>query len=306
MQKSDAKKGMKVTFGRSGPRAAKAVGVIEKCNPARAKIRITEQFNSYSPGQVFNVAYELMKPLSENGEETKTETDSKQTKIEVGKTLFRSGFADGNPLWKVIRKEGRNYRCEVQNEKTEINGKWYDSDWVGTQKIFTPEEIRSTIGLSDLFKKLDKEHTSIYDNLIPGQIIHYNNGHGCWVRCETVVENGKNVLKPIALLGEWQSHELPSRRLDGSIYNSYYVNMILNGETFAPNASHLFEAKSEFESKYIDPSTLDPISLEVPEMEENESLKASLWKKINEIQTLCGDNQRDPQSIIDDIKSLIK
>jgi len=304
MQRSDAKKGMKVTFGRRGPRAAKAVGIIEKCNPARAKVRITEQFNSYSPGQVFNVAYEMMEQLSESGNEPKTEI-AKQSKIEVGKTMFRSAYADGNPIWKAIRKEGRNYRCEVQNERVEIGGRWYDSDWVGTQKIFSPEEIQATIGLSELFEKLDERHRFFYDNLTPGQIVHYNNGFNDWVRCEVVVEDGENKLKRIALVGEWRSHDLPRRTQDGSIYNGYYGNKIINGETFTPNSSHLFEAGCQPRNG-IDPSTLDPVSLEVPEMDDSEAMTASLWKRINEIQNLCGDNQRDPQDIINEIRVLLE
>ena len=67
MNKDNAEKGMKVVFSSGGPRSTKAVGVIEKCNPARAKVKLTEQFNSHTPGTVFNVPYTIMEPMPETG-----------------------------------------------------------------------------------------------------------------------------------------------------------------------------------------------------------------------------------------------
>lgn len=314
MQKKDAKAKMKVVISRGGPRAARACGVIEKCNPSRAKVRITEQFNSRPEGTIFNVPYELMEPLPANGDKNavsfKDDTSASEgnaSEIVVGTTTFRSIYADSNALWKVIRKEGRNYRCQIENEQIEIDGKMYDGDYAGQQKIFSPEEILGSIGMSKLFDGLAKNHDNFYANLTPGQTIHYQNGFDQWVRCEVVItgDDGEKKLKPIALVGEWREHDLPKRMRDGSIYNGYHANQIIKGETMTPNASNLFEAGCKPRNG-IDPTTLVPISLAVPAMTDEEDAKAKLWQKVAKIGEIVNDNKTDdPQTILNRVARLV-
>jgi len=50
-----------VAFGRE--RGATAIGLILKCNPTRAKVQLTAQFNSHPPGTVFTVPYSMLKAV---------------------------------------------------------------------------------------------------------------------------------------------------------------------------------------------------------------------------------------------------
>lgn len=303
MQKSDAKKGMKVVFGRGGDRAAKAVGVIEKCNPARAKVKITEQFNSHEPGTVFNVPYAIMEQLPESGDKDDVKIvnpgrrrNGDDVEIVVGETTFHSVYADSNACWRVKRKEGRNYRCRIEDD---------NPDYGGTEKIFSPEEIRGSIGMSNLFQGLADSHDAFYKALTPGQTIHYHNSFNQWVRCEVVAEGGENKLRPVALVGEWRSHDLPKRMRNGEIYNGYHAEQILKGETFAPNASNLFEAGYKPKNG-VDPTTLTPISLAVPDMTEDEEATAVLWQKVEAIADLTSRNTHDknPKDILNAVRNL--
>ena len=313
MQKKEAENGMKVVISRGGPRAARAKGIVRKCNPSRAKVEITEQFNSRPAGTMFNVPYELMEPLPANGDKDAvvfrddTSAGGNDTEIVVGTTTFRSTYADSNALWKVVRKEGRNYRCQIENERIEIDGKWYEGDYAGEQKIFSPEEIRGSIGLSKMFDGLAKSHDNFYANLTPGQTIHYQNGFDNWVRCVVVIasDDGEKKLKPVALVGEWRSHDLPSRYRDGSINEGYYPKMIRTGELMTPNASNLFEAGGKPRNG-IDPSTLSPISLAVPAMTDEEDAKAKLWQKVAKISEFVNDHKADdPQVILNRVTRLV-
>ena len=67
---------------------------------------------------------------------------TKTKKIIPGKTKFRYVYADDQPLWIVVEKRGRGtWLCEIVNEREEINGEWYDSDFAGHQQAFLTEDI---------------------------------------------------------------------------------------------------------------------------------------------------------------------
>jgi hypothetical protein len=64
MQKSDFRMHQPVSFGRK--RGATAYGKIVKLNPKKAKVQLTQSYNSSPAGAVWGVPYELLKPI-ENG-----------------------------------------------------------------------------------------------------------------------------------------------------------------------------------------------------------------------------------------------
>ena len=227
---------------------------------------------------------------------------------------FRYHHADSNPLWEVTGKSGRDvWECVIVDEPVEINGKIYPSDYSGTVKAFFTKEIQGSIGMSQLFEKLADNTNNFYASLKPGQIVHYHNSFNQYVRCAVVVENGENKLKPIALVGEWRDYDLPDRYPDGSIYFPYHVKQVLNGETFTPNDSCIFEAPGFHRDSKLDPRKLEPISLEVPPMTEKEEELAKLWLKIGEIQEISKQNDsasslatdKHPQIILDEIKRIL-
>lgn len=317
MEKRDAKAKMNVVFGRPGENAERSIGVIVKCNPTRAKVKLLEERGTrrqYQVGDIFNVPYALMEPAPEDGDKSKVEIIRHRPTVEIvpGQTTFRSVYADSNALWKVLRSKGRGvYLCEIVDEPIEIDGKMYPSDYSGTQKAFLEREIVGSIGMSNLFEGLNQKHENFYDALVPGQTIHYQNGFDNWVRCVVVKDGKENKLKPVALVGEWRSHDLPRRYSDGRVYNGHYADMVLKGELFTPNASNLFEAGCKPRNG-VDPSTLSPISLALPEMTAEEKRIAGLWQQVHSIKSVIDgdDSERskelDPAEILRKIKSMVK
>jgi len=216
--------------------------------------------------------------------------DTKTAKIIPGKTTFRSHYADSNPLWLVIKKLGRGaWLCRATEESV---------DWAGTEKSFLTREIVGSIQMGNLWDSLGKKHDDFYAALVDGQTIHYHNGFNSWVRCEVV----NHELKPVALAGKWGDYDLPRRTRDGQVLMPYYVRMITQGETFTPNASNLFEAGCKPRDG-IDPTTLPPISLAVPEMTEEDTAQAKLWKQIAAIEAACNAGG-EPEAILAKIKNL--
>lgn len=60
MQRELCRVGMSVQFGRT--RGEKTIGVVEKLNPKKAKVRTTEQRGETPAGTVWNVPYSLLSP----------------------------------------------------------------------------------------------------------------------------------------------------------------------------------------------------------------------------------------------------
>lgn len=309
MQKSDAKNDMKVVFGRPGDNAEKSIGVIVKCNPTRARVKLLEERGTrsqYAVGAMFNVPYSLMEVAPTNGDKSKVEIKgNRPTEIIPGQTTFRAVHADSNALWKVLSKNGRDtWLCQIVNEPVTVGDKTYPGDYAGTRKAFLSREILGSIDMGKLFEGYQHQHEKFYASLYPGQTIHYHNGFDNWVRCTVVEEDGKYVLKATALVGDWKSHDLPRRMRDGSVYNGYNADKVLNGDTFTPNASNLFENGCKPRNG-IDPSTLTPVSLEVKGMSEAETATARLWHKVGEIHKITNAHEGNPQDVLDAVAKLL-
>ena len=58
MLREQCKVGMTVTFGRTA--GEKTVGVVEKCNPSKAKVRTTEARGKSPAGTIWHVPYSLL------------------------------------------------------------------------------------------------------------------------------------------------------------------------------------------------------------------------------------------------------
>ena len=291
MLKINAKVGMQVVFGRSGERAEKSIGKIIKINPTKAKVELLEErgtHKTHTVGTVFLVPYDLMEPHTGNKEEVKIKSRNEVT-ITPGVTTFRSIYADSNALWKVIRSKGQDcWLCEIQSDPVTLpDGRVLSGDYVGTQKVFMSREIAATVGLSQFWAKQDDQNAKFYATLSFGQTVHYQNNRNAWVRTIVVQDKGQKVLKPIALVGTWATHDLPKRQADGSVYMGYHGERITKGETFKPNYSHLWEGSYPRRPDEIDPNTLMPINLELPPMTAEEQHQAKLYRTLQSIYDLA-------------------
>lgn len=107
-------------------------------------------------------------------------------------------------------------------------------------------------------------------------------------------------------MGNWHSHELPSRLSTGEILDTYWSKQIKEGEFTKPNASNIWEfyltSKNKKPTNMIDdPTVMEPINLELPEMTQDQKLNADLWATVNGIRDILNDHSGNPQEIIDSV-----
>lgn len=220
--------------------------------------------------------------------------------IKIG-TEFRASYADSNALWTVVKKKANDvWLCEIVNEPVEYDGKIFNGDYAGVQKVFLSSEIERSLNISDLFKNIKDDCEKFYLSLKEGDIVHYHNGFNQFVRCR--ITKNKDLL-PIALVGNWRKHDLPKRNFDGQIILPHYARCVINGEAFKPNATNIYEYP--LFKKLVDPTTLPETDLSVPEQTEEEKKISKVWVSIQEIQQQISIGHNDPNFILDKIKEII-
>lgn len=158
--------------------------------------------------------------------------------------------------------------------------------------------------------KMKLNNERFYGGLVPGQILHYYNGFNQFVRCVVVESQGPigqpHGLKPVAMVGDWKASHLPSRLNDGSINLGYYPTKIAKGTIIAPHESCIYEANP---NKYaVDPRTMDPIDLSVPDMTPEQEEVAAKWQKVQAVEHALAKGylrDLDPDKILDNIRDLL-
>lgn len=229
--------------------------------------------------------------------------------VKVG-DMFRFTIGDCHALWKVLRKNSYNsWECTCQNEPVVINNKSYMSDYAGSIRFFATSELSSYI---ESFKQLEQqkeEQRNWYNQLQVGQIVHYCNGFDNFVRCKVVsCEETKDgytrTLMPIGLVGNWKQYDLPRRLPDGEIYYGVYPDKIRRRECMNPHISNMYEHKS-FRRGNVNPQTLLAITLDVPEMLEEEKSSAKKFKILNEIRNIL-DSDQNPDTAIANIRNIVE
>jgi hypothetical protein len=219
-------------------------------------------------------------------------------------STFRSAYADSNALWKVIEKKSEDvYLCEIVNEPVEYDGKVFDGDYAGTQKVFLSQEIERSIDFKKAIDKIKRDCDDYYDSLSEGQIVHYHNGFGEYVRCKI---NEDKKLVPFALVGNWRSYDLPKRLSDGTVNIPHHCKQILNQKPFKPSSSNIFEYPGFSNKNNFSPINSPEVNINIPEQTEEEKQTSSLWTTVNEIQKEISDNiNRDPNVILSKIKEIV-
>lgn len=224
--------------------------------------------------------------------------------IKIGDT-FRSGYADSNALWKVLKKKSTDvYLCEIVNETFEYEGKTFNGDYAGVQKVFLSREIEQSINRKNIFEEISEKCDSFYDALKVGDIVHYHDGFNKFVRCRV---NENKELVPFSLVGEWRDYELPRRGVDGEIILSYYCKKIVNKEPFKPNATNIYEYPN-FSRKNQDPNNFVEIDIKIPEQTKEEKHKSDIWVNLKQIQEEIQQGfvqSKDPETILNKVKNMV-
>jgi hypothetical protein len=225
--------------------------------------------------------------------------------VRIG-TRFRATIADANALWEVTGKSGgRAWLAQVVNEPFEIDGKLFDSDYVGTERAFTTAEIERSLRQAAVFANLSARTDDFWDRQPVGQVLHYNNGFDQFVRGVVVEKDGRKQLKPTALVGPgWQPFDLVTRRSSGDLHYGYHADKVVNGgddAVWAPSSSCVYEADDYGYGgrSNVDPTTLPEIDLSAPEMTEAEAEAARIVKlKERMISLLQNDRSDDPTRVL--------
>jgi len=216
-----------------------------------------------------------------------------RARVGIG-TTFRSPYADGNPLWTVTKSRGNGtWDCVVAES---------EPDWAGVKKVFGTEEIVRALGMEQLWKDLSTAQADFWASRKPGEVLHYHDAFGRYVR-GTVVEgidrDGEPamVLRPTALVGMWQDIDLPRWNDAGFFHEGgYHVKKIASGETFQPNQSSIYESpdfvRPRGEAERIDPRSLPEIDLSHPEPTPAQAEAARLLAVLNDIRGALEVNHR--------------
>ena len=236
------------------------------------------------------------------------------TKVSKGME-FRAVYADSNALWKVLRHLGGGaWLCEIVNEPIEIDGETYDGDYGGEQKSWLSREILGSIDMSSIFQNCADKTEEFYARLNVGDIIHYCDGFGKYVRCAITlagtVNGGEKYAKPIALVGDWKKRDLPRRSQDGSIYLGYQAERILEPDEtkpWRPNVSVVHEG--EYQGRCPgDPAELVPIDLTVPEMDTKEKEDAQYFRLLSLVRDVVDDGlmgKGPPQKVLATVRETL-
>jgi hypothetical protein len=174
------------------------------------------------------------------------------------------------------------------------------------------ETVRKELRWRRSFEKMGDSNADFYASLKVGQTVHYHSSFNCWVRCtvvrgESAHSKGaeQNVLKPVALVGDWRPYDLPKRSPDGSVALGYHAESVVNGKTLTPHESMLWES-GKMSSRYSDPTGLTPISLEVPPLSKEDEENAALWRKVNRLRAICNDRADDPRIILEAVRRAVE
>ena len=161
-----------------------------------------------------------------------------------------------------------------------------------TIRGLTMRDVEAQRKFDEFFEKQGDENEAFYASLKPGQVVHYHNGFGQYIRCTVVREGGKTALKETALVGAWREYDLPKRELDGSVRLGHHADGIAEGRTITPHMSCIWESGKDRRFP-DDPATLEPIDLSVPEMSPEEAERARLWRKVARVRALVSQQHRD-------------
>jgi hypothetical protein len=206
---------------------------------------------------------------------------SKQT-VKVG-MKFHATIADGSVEFTVTKKLG--------------SGAWLckgdPKDEYACDKSFLSAEILRAVSWQGMFSDLHNDSEKWWASQKEGSIVHYSNGFSQYVRGRIVVENGEKKMVPTALVGQWLAHDLPRRLPNGEVHMGYQADKVAKGETFRPHASNMYEFKVT-EGGRIDPRTLSPIDLSVPELDNSAQKQAALVQAVEAIHTLTQGRQDNP------------
>ena len=110
-------------------------------------------------------------------------------------TRFTAHHADDAVTFEIRRMQGRGaWRAVIVAHE----------DYAGLERVFTSEQIRAALRHEAMAQQASAAQSAWFDALETGARVHYHSGFGDYVRTTVVEVDGKEMLRPLALVGGWK------------------------------------------------------------------------------------------------------
>lgn len=219
---------------------------------------------------------------------------------------FKTPVADGCAHYVVTRVGVRraNYKLDTSVEHS------YTDAVLGESGSAPLKTLATLVAREKHWNKVFEDARKEREEAPIGAVVHYDNGFMNLVRGEIVERPGKAPgFKPLAMVGEWGAHDLPRRTSDGTIYYPHWAKKVVKGEVGdIPGVIVEWGHADRLRGMTLDEvNALEPIDLSVPEMTEEESKKAALFRlatsAINTIR--AGLEANDPETGIESAMDML-
>jgi hypothetical protein len=220
--------------------------------------------------------------------------------------LVKFPVADGHALYVVVRDSPLTVALVPFGDSYQAAG--------ATIRGLNRADVRRQLSADRAMSAMSRSNDDFYASLEEGQTVHYDHGFGAWVRCVAVrgtdsnTGEGRMVLKPLALVGDWREHDLPRRDRDGSVRWGYQVDKIREGTTMHPHESCLWESPRGAKrlKGQADPALMDPIDISgPPEMGAEEQERARLWQLVALVREATATTLGDPREKLEAVRAIV-
>lgn len=202
--------------------------------------------------------------------------------VRIGVSKFNDSYADTMLEFVVVAKEGKLYKCEAK-----------DADYGNHVRYYNRKQILAKLEWAAMWDDVAKGRADFWATRKVGDILHYHNSFGKYIRGVVINDGGEMKLKPTAMVGSWDKYDLPSRKRTGEISYPYHADKILNG---GPDAAWQPSDGCVYESPTFsgpmgpeagkDPRKMTPIDLTVPEPTASEMIEIAKEQRLAAIATV--------------------
>jgi hypothetical protein len=213
--------------------------------------------------------------------------EKKKTEMveEVTKGMrFHATIGDCTHEWETVKALGEGaWECLGINNPVEVGGENRDSEYAGKKHKFFEETILGSVNLGRVWDDRNNRDTAFLAEQSIGNVLHRFISANRFIRYKVVsVSKGVKGYKAIALVGDWNPHDLPHWSPLGNIEMGYEARQVREGAV-ATKIQHdtLFEHPNFGwkDKRYAvkTPTKMKEIDLSDPKKPDNLDETARLW-----------------------------
>jgi hypothetical protein len=200
----------------------------------------------------------------------KADAEAKAKGLLVGRYI-RHSHADSYAVYKITKQN----KATVTIEHVDIGDGWKLPAW-GTKTNIKIADARMFIAQRDGLANLIKSSDDWWENQAVGATLYYHSSFGQYIVGTVVVHEGKKMLMPTGMVGEWRQFDLVYRQADGTVVHGYHPKKIMAREAWQPHESTMVD-HPDYRLRGAHPNTMTPLSLDPPPLDgAKEALATSL------------------------------